>query len=154
MYQDTVTIFNRYVSNAGDMWFPKMLKKVDLNIDKASVVRRYGENTADSAILHIAYLNKEGITSIYADNEKEFVYKKPKEWEKQTNDLLSETITFNDGLKFDFMFAGEWPDLTPINDNEYINGFYNFMNKNYDDVYAITSVSKFSVIPHFEITCK
>lgn len=149
MYQDKVTIFNRYESNAGDMWFPKMLSGVDLNIDKASVVRKYGENSADRAILHIAYTNDgEGIK--VAD----YPYKKPKEWDGQTNDELASTITFTDGLKFDFIYVGEWDGTEPINDNDYIKGFYDFMNKHYDDVFAITSVSIFSVIPHFEITCK
>ena len=42
----------------------------------------------------------------------------------------------------------------PINDNDYRNGFYNYMNRNYDNIFAISNVSKFNLIPHFEIGAK
>ena len=42
----------------------------------------------------------------------------------------------------------------PIADADYRNGFYNYMNKHYDNVFAISTVSKFNLIPHFEIGAK
>ena len=42
----------------------------------------------------------------------------------------------------------------PICDNDYKSGFFNYMNKTYDNVFAITTVSKFNLIPHFEIAAK
>lgn len=42
----------------------------------------------------------------------------------------------------------------PIADDNYKNGFYNYMNKSYDNVFAISTVSKFNLIPHFEIGAK
>ena len=42
----------------------------------------------------------------------------------------------------------------PIPDDEYRSGFFNYMNKEHDDVFAISSVSKFNLIPHFEIAAK
>lgn len=80
-------------------------------------------------------------------------YLTPKAWDRQTNDLLPQTITFTPGEKFDFFYVGEWTE-DPIADDDYENGFYDYMNSTYDGVYAVTSVSKLGVIPHFEITGK
>ena len=41
-----------------------------------------------------------------------------------------------------------------IDDDDFKGGFFNYMNKTYDEVFAITNVSKFNLIPHFEITAK
>jgi hypothetical protein len=76
----------------------------------------------------------------------------PKEWKKQTNDVLSESLTFADGQDFDFFYVGEWKDTKPITDEAYgVDGFYNYMNRLYDYVFAITAVGSYSVIPHLEI---
>lgn len=39
----------------------------------------------------------------------------------------------------------------PISDDDYRIGFYNYMNKTHDNVFAISTVSKFNLIPHFEV---
>ena len=41
-----------------------------------------------------------------------------------------------------------------MNDADYVDGFYNFCNTIYDYSFAITSVAKYSVIPHFELMAK
>lgn len=139
MYRDTVTIFNRYHSPAGDAWYPTVLTGVDLNIDHAAIVAKYGENAQDSAKLHVR-INADGTVGGKT-------YLPPKEYQA----LLSTTgfITFTPGEEFDFFFAGEW--TTFVLDSDYLDGFYNYMNKRYDNVFAITSVGQYSVIPHFEI---
>lgn len=72
----------------------------------------------------------------------------PKEWANQVNDLLDDTITFASG---DFFWDGEWAQ-GPVNDEDYRDGFYTYMNSQYDFVYRITSVGgPYTVIPHFEI---
>lgn len=58
-------------------------------------------------------------------------------------------ITFHDGDLFDFFWEGEWTET--VNDEDYPNGFFDYMKKNHDMVFAITSVARYSVIPHFEI---
>lgn len=148
MYSDTVTVFNRYESRLGDMWYPTVLYGVNVNVDKASVVERYGEQSKDNAIMNVRY-KKVGDFKVIDGKP----YVPPKEWDRQVNDSLASTITFTAGEKFDFFFVGEYP-TEPIADNDYIDGFYNYMNDTYDHVFAITSVSEFSVIPHFEILGK
>lgn len=149
MYHDTITLFNRYKSRLGDMWCPTILHDVDLNTDRAATFAKYGEESADAASLHVKYVYTGGEITVAGKQ-----YLSPKEWERQTNDQLPGTITFTPGDKFDFFYAGVWNGTEPIQDETYLDGFYDYMNARYDHVYAITSVTQYSVIPHFEIVAK
>ena len=150
MYRDTITLFNRYESRLGDMWFPTVLNGVNLNIDRASIVERMGAESKDKVIVNVRYMT--------INNEKQIegkTYKTPKIWDAQVVEELPTTITFTpDSDKFDFFVVGEYGDGQPINDDDYPDGFFDYMSNAYDYVFAITSVSEFSVIPHFEITGK
>lgn len=146
MFSDTVTVFNRYKSRLGDMWYPTVIRGANLLIDKAAIVAKYGAESKDNAILNIHYQIVDGQITVDGKH-----YLPPKEWDRQTNDMLSETITFTGGLDFDFFMLGEYPITDPIADDDYLDGFYNQINSEYDYVFAITSVAKYSVIPHFEI---
>lgn len=149
MYNRTITLFNRYDSRLGDTWYPTVLKNVDLNIDKASIVARYGAESTDNAILHVKYELIGG--EIYIQGKK---WLPPKKWDNQINEDLPNSLTFTDGSKYDFFYFGEW-DTTPISESNYPEGFYGYMNTNYDFVFAITSVGgPYTVIPHFEILGK
>lgn len=148
MYSETITLFNRYHSRYGDIWFPHILHNVDLVVDKASILARYGAETTDKASLHVKYDKGMTIDGI--------PYLPPKEWAGQTNDKLADSLTFNsDSNYFDFFILGEYESSGPINDDDFIEGFYNEMQKTKDYCYAITSVSSpYKVIPHFEIMAK
>lgn len=145
MYNDVVTVFNRYENSSGVFWYPSVLKNVNLNIDKGYVLQQFGAGTEDNAILHVKYKEESGSKMI---GHKRWL--PPKEWDRQTNDLLSESITFYGGNDFDFFWMGEWEGTELVNDDEY-NGFYSYMSKKYDFVFRITNVSIHSLIPHFEI---
>lgn len=146
MFADTVTVFNRYVSRLGDMWYPTVIDGVNLLIDKAAIVAKYGAESKDNAVLNIHYRIVDG--QIFVDGKP---YLPPKEWERQTNDKLVDSVTFTSGTDFDFFMLGEYPTTEPIADDDYIDGFYNYVNDEYDYVFAITSVAKYTAIPHFEI---
>ena len=146
MYSDKITLFNHYKSRLGDMWYPTVIDGVNLLIDKAAIVAKYGAERKDNAILNIHYQIVDG--KIFVDGKP---YMPPKEWERQTNDMLAESITFTSGQDFDFFWRGEWPDDDPISDEDYLDGFYSHMNSRHDDVYAITRHAWYSLIPHFEI---
>lgn len=149
MYDKTITLFNRYSSRLGDTWYPTVIHNVQLIADKSAIIAQYGAESSDKALLHIRYETVDG-TPVIAGKP----YKTPKEWDRQTNDLLSQTLTFTDGQYFDFFMLDEYESEQPINDDAYIDGFYNYINSNYDNVFAITSVGLYSLIPHFEITGK
>ena len=146
MFADTVTVFNRYVSRLGDMWYPTVIHNANLLIDKAAIIAKYGAESNDNAILNIHYDLVDG--KIMVDGKP---YLPPKEWSHQTNDKLPESITFTSGKDFDFFMLGEYESTEPIADDDYIDGFYNYINDEYDFVFAVTSVAKYTAIPHFEI---
>ena len=151
MYKDTVTLFNRYTTKDRKIiWCPTVLRGVNLNVDRASIVAKYGSGSQDNAVLNVKYHS--GDDAVMVGDKK---YLLPKEWSKQEADSLAESVTFaTDTQEFDFFYAGEWESDEPILDEDYTSGFYSYMNKNYDNAFAITSVSKYSVIPHFEVVGK
>lgn len=155
IYSKTITIFNYYESaTTGDAyWYPHVLSNVDLNTDRGAIIKKYGPDAADNAQLHILYgINQSGQKVIADKDSNAIPWLLPKEWQKQTNDLLSETLTFSP--ESDFFWEGEW-DKGIVNDDDYRGGFYQYMNQSKDNVFKITSVGgPYSLIPHFEILGK
>lgn len=155
MYETTVTIFNYHeTTTTGEAyWYPHVLLNVDLNTDKGAILKRYGVESSDTAQLHILYgTNKAGKKVILAKDCKEIPWIPPKEWKRQEKELLSETITFS--TDSDFFWQGDWQGGI-VTDAEYRDGFYQYMNRNEDYVFKITSVGgPYSLIPHFEILAK
>jgi hypothetical protein len=140
MYSDTVTVFNRRQNRKAVKWYPTILHNCNLNLDRAAMVAQYGEGAADNALLNVSLPTVKP-------------YLPPKEWAAVENPEAA--ITFTAGEKFDFFWAGEWPDEKPVDDGDYTEGFYNYMNKQHDYVFAVTSVNgPFSVIPHLEVVGK
>lgn len=155
MYDKTVTVFNLYESSTASMWYPHVLRNVDLITDKGQMLKKYGPDSTDNAELHIAYTAKNGQKYIRDSSGLLLPWIPPKEWTRQVNDLLDDTITFAPG---DFFMEGEW-DSGAVNDADYqdrrYEGFYAYMNDRYDYVYLISSVGgPYPVIPHFEILGK
>ena len=149
MYADTVTLFNRYDNGVDDVWLPTILHGVDLNVDKAAIIAKYGENATDNARLHIR--SKKGAAGETIGGKP---YLPPKQWRAQSQAEAEASVTFTGGQAFDFFIVGEWNGGEPVDDADYVDGFYNFCNTVYDFCFAITSVAQYSVIPHFEIMAK
>lgn len=152
MYNTTITLFNRKEGDEGDTWYPSVLHNVHLNMDRAAIMALYGAEAADTAQLHIRHKAVDGQIIV---GEKPWM--PPKEWEKLLDH--SKTLTFTPGDRFDFFWVGDWGNEDPVYDADYAgtasSGFYVHMNKNYDFVFAISSVGgPYSVIPHFEILGK
>lgn len=146
MYQDTITLFNRKPGNAltGDTWYPTVIKGVNLNIDRAAILAKYGPDTKDAAALSIRY-RKEGNNLMIAGKP----WMPPKEW-----DGTEDSLTFaTDG---DFFWWGEWDEgiVTDADSRWKKEGFYGYMNRTKDFVFSVSSVALYSVIPHFEIMGK
>ena len=148
MYKDTVTIFNRYVDSMGNtMWFPHILTNVNFNADRSVIVSKYGEESKDNAVLNVKYHIRESAKMVGIKP-----YLSPREWEKQVNDELPNSITFAQGNDFDFFMLGDYGSEEAIED---VKGtFFRDIQREYDNVYAITSVAEYTVIPHFEIVGK
>lgn len=148
MYQDTITLFNRKPGgNAGDTFYPTVIKGVNLNIDRAAILAKYGPEAQDNAVLHIRYVVKNGEIAIVCDSEMTKPWMSPKTWDK-----TEDSLTFNpDG---DFFWVGEWKDGIVSDADHGPDGFYAEMNRAHDYVFTVSSVARYSVIPHFEIMGK
>lgn len=150
MYQDTVTLFNRKPGERGqpDIWYPTVIKNVNLNIDRAAILAKYGPEAKDNAVLNVRFGRENGEIRIVCDAETEKQWMPPKEWDK-----TEDSVTFStDG---DFFWWGEWTEGI-VSDADYgPDGFYAKMNREHDYVFAVSSVGgPYSVIPHFEIMGK
>ena len=143
MYRDTVTLFNRRRDKTGDTWYPTVLQDVDLNVDHAALVAKYGSGCNDKAVLHIRYGWHDG--PIVSGKR----YLTPLLW--QAADDPAGAFTFQSGESFDFFVEGAWPDETPIADADWPGGFYNHLTRTRDGVYAVSAAAQYSVIPHFEV---
>lgn len=155
MYDKIITLFNRYNSQTGTVWYPHILTSVDLNTDRGAILKKYGLESTDNAQLHVRYHLRDGTKMIADSAGNELEWLQPKEWAKQTNDALEKSITFSPDS---FFWEGVW-DGGPISDADYTDrryeGFYAYMNTKNDNVFLITSVGgPYPLIPHFEILGK
>ena len=167
MYNDTVTLFNRYRKEDGDLWYPAILRNVNFNMERAALVAKYGADTQDNAILNISYVLEE-----FGEGEPQCrlvpwlkgrklvaageIWLPPHEWDALAGTLEDgrpPAVTFRAGNNFDFIWFGEWDGEDAIPDSEYqTGGFYEHMRCTQDYVFAVTSVGgPYTVIPHFEI---
>lgn len=148
MYKDTISLFNRKPGERGqgDTWYPTVIKGVNLNIDRAAILAKYGAEAQDNAVLHIRY-TRDGENIIVAGKP----WMAPKAW-----DGTEDSLTFASGTNFDFFWWGEWDGgIVSDGDSRWsTEGFYNYMNRTHDYVFAVSSVAIYSVIPHFEIMGK
>ena len=129
MYDKTVTVFNKYTDkNDAIYWYPHVISGVTLITDKAANIAKTG--LGERVVCNLSYLT-------------------PKVWKTAENKEGS--ITFSTG---DIFLEGEYPE-TVIADEDYTSrtnkGFYDYLNKKMDNVFLITSVGSYTLIPHFEI---
>lgn len=153
MYNKTVTIFNYYESASAAVWYSHVLSGVDLITDKGAILKKYGPDSTDNAELHIPYTAYKEKKIIIDNSGKNLFWIPPKEWQRQVNDDLPLSITFGSD---DFFIEGIW-SKGMVNEDDYLrqNGFYNYINNQFDFVFKISSVGgPYTVIPHFEILGK
>lgn len=149
IYKQTVTLFNRYTQGEKTYWVPTVLEGVHLITDKSAVRDSYGGKSADNARLHVRY-EPDGDDVYIGDKQ----WLEPLVWRREGCPCDTMTFSYGKHEDFDFFIDGlcEEADVDVIDDDDYERkGFYNYMNAKYDNVFVITSVSKYNLIPHFEI---
>lgn len=181
IYKQTITLFNRVKIQDSDdsMWIPTVIEGVHLITTSASAWNTRGERETDDVRLHIRYSSTGNDVLISCKGADGGIVQKkwyePKAWRKlaklidstavagvevagETDVVHGNLITFafGDTEAFDFFMEGAYENVgEPILDSDYERrGFYNYMNANYDNVFAITSVAKYNLIPHFEIMAR
>jgi hypothetical protein len=133
MYIDTATIFNLYSDETGDYWYSTLLENCEFQITKGTNARVTGFENADAVSLHVT-----------ADcTVKTFL--KPKEWLASTD--KADNYTFG---KKDFFIKGDYTEIV-IDDADYTKGLYETLKQQLDDVYNVTTVDYFTLIPHIEV---
>ena len=148
MYNSTITLFNRLAGKNGDRWYATVIPGIHLVLDQSALLKIYGADSKNSAMLYIPFSNNDGVIRV-AGTE----WLPPKAWKAEEE--AKEALTFKGGVDFDFFMEGRWTGDRVIEGEKYPDGFYNHMKENFDNVFAITSVSgPFSLIPHFEVVGK
>lgn len=150
MYTDVITLFNRKEGEQGDTWYPSVLRNVHLSVDRAALVAKYGETSADNVMLSVRYKDEDGKIMIGGKQ-----WLPPKKWDAEKN--YANTVTFTTGTRFDFFVLGDWGTSDPIHDADFSadTDFYTYLNRTRDYVFAITSAGgPYTVVPHFEIMGK
>ena len=140
MYRDTISVFTRKCARNNDTWYCTVIPNADFNADRGAIIAKYGENSSDNAKIHIKHSNDDVAGKRYVT---------PKVYQSATD--CSDIITFQPN---DIIMLGEWNGDMVISDSDYASGFFELLNKTYDNVYRISSVAKYSVIPHFEVLAK
>lgn len=164
LYKQTITLFNRIPGKNGEptVWIPTIIDGVHLIITKSSSWNSHGGSKSDDVKLNIRYKpdGSDSLISCRTSAEDETICLKkwyePKAWRKMSEPLNCLTFAFDENDDFDFFIEGVFEEFgSPIFDQNFERrGFYNYMNAEYDNVFVITSVSKHSLIPHFEITAR
>ena len=61
MFADIITVFNSYEDSLKNLtWYPTVIHGVNLLIDKAAIVAKYGAESKDNAVLNIHYQTVDG----------------------------------------------------------------------------------------------
>lgn len=152
LYKQTVTLFNRLkLVNEETLWYPTVLEAVHLVMDESSSWGGNGGVRSDNVRLHVRYTNTAGAAFVAGKK-----YYAPKEYRRLLKPEEAITFGYGNNDDFDFFVEGEFAEFpVPISDASFERrGFYNYMNARYDHVFAITSVSKYNLIPHFEIMAR
>ena len=152
LYKQTVTMFNRIVLVSGEiLWRPIVLEKVHLIVGKSDSWSSYGDSSMDTVTLHVRYTVENG--EAYIGGRK---YYEPKEFRRLGCPEDGITFAYGGSEVCDFFMEGVYEDTDAVlSDDAYERqGFYNYMNKMYDNVFAIQQVSKYNLIPHFEIMAR
>lgn len=137
-YADTVTIWNKYVDGLWEKetWIPTLVENVRLLVSRGNNIQNSGNSSADSARLHISDIES---------NPKK-PYKTPAEWNALLPEEKSKFFTL-ESENGSFFAEG---DSTAVDASAHEN-FFEFMKKSYSNCFKITSVDRFSIIPHFEV---
>ncbi len=145
MYDDTVTVFNRKITETGPIWYPTVIEGVQFSWDAAPAPASYGWKRDDRAAVLVPYVPMEGAPLVAGK-----FYLPPKMWQRAAQPELY--VTFAGGEDHDFFILGEWIDPEPAEDSRWPGGFYGHLCRTRDGVFAVTGVHKYGALPHFEIT--
>lgn len=147
MYDKTVTVFSRKKEGSDTIWYATVMEGTSFTATVAETVNAQArEQTGDNVRL-VVRTEPESDGTVFVSGKE---YLTPKAWNEA--DAISDSFSLKSGSDFDFFVYGDYDEYNGAKDSEYMpNGFYQYMRKKYDHVYAISHVALFTVLPHFEI---
>ena len=152
LYKQTVTLFNRIKGADGEtLWYPTILRGVHLIDSHSSTWNNQGEDSADNAELRVLFKVQNGRIMVAGKP-----YFEPKRYRLLAEPQKAITFSFGHNDDFDFFVEGALDEFKGSISDEASDrhGFYNWMNKKYDGVYAISAAAKYNLLPHFVITAR
>ena len=144
MFDRTVTLFNFHESDK--KWYGSVIKKCSLADTYSSSKNGYGYNNAGSANIHF-HCSKDKIFNTTRGTK---MYLDPMEYQKK--EFVGKYLTFNP--ERDFVVIDVEVEDAVVDDSDYENGFYDFMNRNLDNVHMITNAAWYNLLPHFVVGTK
>ncbi len=158
MYGSTVTVFCRSRGADGDEWYAAVIRGADLAVGASALARQYGPVPDGAALLSVATVP--GCTSptgavqpsdcALAVRGCDKRWLPPEVWAAADPETKARTFTFACGDGDTFFVSGDRADI--------LNGIggtagdlYAVMRRTVPDVYAAAAVSRFRLIPHFEV---
>lgn len=151
MHNVTLTYFCHH-KGAG-IWYPTVIPGTDVHSGLSYMVRSYGAEFSDDVAIHIPYRTSTTGARIVANKQ----VLSRKEWDALTTGQNG-YLTIKGGGDADAIWLGDYstvdPLLTPISDSDYASGFFDWLKKTKDGVFAVSKVSDYSLIPHYEILAK
>lgn len=164
IYAQTITLFNRIPGRNGEptMWVPTVIDGVHLIVRRSSNWNSHGGKGTDDVKLNIPFKwhwDDAMISCRNGSDKSTQILKKyysKEDWHKKLEPEDGITFSFGDNDDYDFFIEGVFDEFpSPISDRNFERrGFYGYMNAKYGNVFVISSVQKFSLIPHFELTAR
>lgn len=131
MFQQTITLFNRYEHG----WIATRIDGCHVEKDKGALSKKYGPESKTQCEIYIHE----------AGNYMPF-----RKWREALSYYKNAGYTITPGV--DLVLIGEF-DGEVIDDADYPLGFHQYLLSEYDDAYLITGFSGvYGVIPHIEIS--
>ena len=141
MYEDVITIFNYH--KASDSWYISVVEGVHISgtTGSSKTMQGYDNSTMISVIVPC----KRDKTIRTSSGDKGYL--SPKEY--ANCDAPESHFTFR--YDSDFIYAGEWEDLTPVDESDYESGYYYELNDALDEIYKINTSAFYKLLPDFEL---
>lgn len=146
-YNDTVIVYNRHFDDTleTEYYFGTRLKNVRIELTQGENVNKSGMKDADTFLVKIP-------------NNGVLPYIPPAEWQEMSEQDKSNHVTFQQN-DYDFVAIEKKAGLRidrklpegVISSDEYPGGFFQYMASEKGNVYKVTTVSEYSLIPRFEI---
>ena len=144
MYEDVVTVFNRRVEDGKTRWYPTVIEGVHLAENCGAAEAGYGRGRDCRAAVLIPYVRMEGAP--YAAGK---LVLPPKLWRRVEQPEMY--VAFAGGEDFDFFITEDWQSTDPVDDGTFDGGFYGYMARTRDDVFAVAAVCRYDALPHYEV---